>query len=88
MEHAGGTGGAGIPPFHVHPGHAFEGFELAQAPQSSVLLARCSCGAILDLADARFAPCPECSGEQPACRRCAGTASVIDHAALQWRSLG
>jgi hypothetical protein len=88
MERASGLGGDGIPPFHVHPGHAFEGFELAPGPESGLLLARCSCGAILDVACARFAPCPECSGDQPACPHCAGTASVIDHAALEWRRDG
>src|SRR4029079_11366759 len=70
----------GVPPFHVHPHHAFEGFEL----RDGLLLARCSCGDVLDVADARYAPCPDCDGTTDACTRCAGTGRVIDHAALEW----
>jgi hypothetical protein len=70
----------GIPPFHVHRGHDFEGFELVE----TLLLARCSCGAVLDVADAHFSACPDCVG-QGACPRCGGTGRVIDHAALEWR---
>jgi hypothetical protein len=78
-------GAGGIPPFHVHPGHAFEGFEVVERPGgAAVLLARCACGAVLDVADARFAVCPRCAGADPACRRCAGAGRVVDHAALQW----
>jgi hypothetical protein len=74
------TAGAGIGPFHVHRGHAFEGFELRP---DGVLTAICGCGATLDQADAAFAPCPSCAGEH--CRRCGGTGAVVDHAALAWQ---
>jgi hypothetical protein len=75
----------GIPPFHVHPCHVFEGFELVQrAGDAPLLLARCGCGAVLDVAEARFARCPECAGEGGACARCGGTGRIVDHAALQW----
>ena len=75
----------GIPPFHVHSGHSFEGFELLErAGNPPLLLARCGCGEVLDVAEARFAACPECSGGEGACARCAGTGRVVDHAALQW----
>jgi hypothetical protein len=76
----------GIPPFHVHPGHAFAGFELAVGSGgSAVLLARCDCGAVLDVAEARFAPCPDCGGRGAGCSRCGGDGRVVDHAALEWR---
>ncbi len=80
----------GVSSFHVHPGHAFEGFELVEdSGASSLLLARCDCGAVLDVAPARFAPCPDCRG-QPAgpspCARCGGRGRVIDHAALEWQT--
>lgn len=76
-----------IPPFHVHPGHAFEGFELVDRPDNvPVLVARCECGAVLDVADARFALCPACVGRKSTCPRCGGTGRVIDHAALEWRT--
>jgi hypothetical protein len=78
------AGAKGVPPFHVHPGHVFEGFELAEG--GTLLQARCGCGEVLDVAEARFADCPECGGRQAACSRCAGTGRVIDHAALEWRS--
>ncbi len=74
------TSGAGIGSFHVHRGHAFEGFELRRA---GVLVALCGCGATLDVATAVFAACPGCAGD--ACVRCAGTGEVVDHAALEWR---
>ncbi len=94
----------GVPPFHVHPGHLFEGFELVESesetptqvgretdvyrrfhvPPSPLLLARCSCGEVLDTAQARFARCPACGGSDTACARCGGTGRVIDHAALEW----
>jgi hypothetical protein len=77
--------GTGIPPFHVHPGHAFEGFELLErAGKSPLLLARCGCGTVLDVAEARFARCPECADRGGACARCEGTGRILDHAALQW----
>jgi hypothetical protein len=76
----------GIPPFHLHPGHSLDGFELVEPPKGEpVLLARCSCGEVLDVADARFARCAECLGRDDACARCGGTGRVVDHAALQWR---
>jgi hypothetical protein len=77
----------GIPPFHVHPGHAFEGFELVERQGASpVLLARCDCGVVLDAAIARFTRCPECSGPDAACVRCGGTGRVVDHTALEWQA--
>jgi hypothetical protein len=79
--------GDGIPPFHVHSGHAFDGFELIERTDAApVLLARCGCGAVLDIADARFAPCPECGGSGVGCVRCGGGGRVVDHAALRWRT--
>ncbi len=75
----------GVPPFHVHPGHLFEGFELLEPERETpVLLARCSCGEVLDTAQARFARCPGCHGAGGGCARCAGTGRVVDHAALEW----
>jgi len=73
-----------LAPFHVHPEHAFEGFELAGSPNATpMLVARCECGEVLDVAEARFAGCPECAGA--GCLRCGGTGRVVDHAALEWR---
>jgi hypothetical protein len=72
----------GVPAFHVHPGHGFEGFELVGG---SLLVARCDCGAVLDEAEACFTACPECGGRGGACARCGGSGQVIDHAALLWR---
>jgi hypothetical protein len=75
--------------FHVHAWHAFEGFELVEDPEAGpLLLARCECGVVLDVADARFVACPECGGRdrQSRCARCAGAGRVIDHAALEWRT--
>lgn len=75
----------GISAFHVHPGHAFEGFELVDRPTGPpMLVARCQCGEVLDIAAARFALCPECSGG--GCLRCGATGRVVDHAALEWRT--
>ncbi|MGB0095629.1 MAG: hypothetical protein WBP81_24205 [Solirubrobacteraceae bacterium] len=86
MVAGGGIGAQGIPSFHVHAGHAFDGFELVErAGPAPLLLARCGCGEVLDIADARFAPCPDCSGRDTDCRRCGGTGRVIDHAKLEWR---
>jgi hypothetical protein len=73
----------GVPPFHVHPGHVFEGFELSEG--EALLLARCGCGAVLDVAEARFAACPDCGGSDAGCPRCGGSGRVVDHAALLWR---
>jgi predicted RNA-binding Zn-ribbon protein involved in translation (DUF1610 family) len=73
-------------PFHVHRGHDFEGFEIEETQSRAVLLARCACGAVLDVADAVFAPCPACGGARAArCARCGGSGQVVDHAALRWR---
>jgi hypothetical protein len=71
---------SGVGSFHVHRGHAFEGFEL----RGGQLAALCACGSTLDVADAAFARCPVCAGAG-GCLRCAGTGVVIDHAALAWR---
>jgi hypothetical protein len=69
----------------AHPGHAFDGMRIvAAADGARLIVARCSCGAVLDVADAVFAPCPEHSG--PACARCAGSGEVVDHRALAWRA--
>jgi hypothetical protein len=76
------TAAEGLGSFHVHPGHAFEGFELRR---DRLLAALCECGATLDVADAAFAPCPECGGRSVGCLRCGGTGSIIDHSALDWR---
>jgi hypothetical protein len=74
----------GAPAFHVHSGHAFEGFELVGRPNTTpILVARCQCGEVLDVAEARFASCPECNGR--GCLRCGDTGRIVDHAALEWR---
>ena len=79
------TSAGGVPPFHVHPGHLFEGFELVEpAGEPPMLLACCSCGEVLDTAQARFARCPGCDGRGSDCARCGGTGRVVDHAALEW----
>ena len=67
-------------PFHVHLRHAFDGFEIV----GRLLVARCACGDVLDVADPEFAACHECEGEG-ACLRCGGSGLVVDHAALEWR---
>ncbi len=77
------AGQEGIGAFHVHRGHALEGFELV----GDLLVARCDCGETLDVADAAFARCDDCGGTGGhGCRRCGGTGFVIDHAALEWRA--
>ena len=76
----GGQQTAGIGAFHVHRGHAFDGFEL----RGGLLVALCACGTRLDTAEAAFEACPECSGARD-CLRCAGSGVVVDHAALVWR---
>lgn len=77
----------GIGPFHVHPGHAFEGFEIAEG----LLLTRCSCGQVLDGAVSEFGPCPSCEGageqEGESCLRCDGTGEVVQHEGLVWQQL-
>jgi hypothetical protein len=93
MEASGRIDAAGVPAFHVHAGHAFEGFELVDRGRASgsaptLLRALCACGKVLDVADAQFVRCPECSaggGDSGGCRRCGGTGRIIDHASLQWR---
>lgn len=76
------------PPFasgRAHPGHAFDGMRIAEAADGSRLIAaRCSCGEVIDVAEAAFAPCPEHSG--PECARCGGSGEVVDHRALSWRA--
>jgi len=69
------------PFFGVHPGHLFEGFELADGR----VVARCSCGAELGTAPAAYRACPECGGTGAGCSRCGGEGRVVDHAALVWR---
>jgi hypothetical protein len=86
MASSSGSGTGGVPAFHVHPGHAFAGFELVNGTDGiSVLVARCDCGEVLDVADAQFMECPDCSGQDAGCMRCGGSRQVVDHAALQWR---
>ena len=77
--------GRSLGPFHVHRGHRFEGFRIVERPGRTLLEARCECGAVLDVADAVFATCPECGGSARACARCGGTGLVVDHTALDWR---
>ncbi len=75
------TAPSGIGSFHVHRGHAFEGFELR--PDGD-LAALCSCGATLDVARRRVHGVPGLPGGV-ACARCGGSGAVVDHAALEWR---
>jgi len=72
---------AGIGSFHVHRGHAFDGFEL----RGGVLDALCSCGAVLDSAAVVLTVCDECGGSGRPCLRCGTTGKTIDHASLEWR---
>lgn len=79
-----------IGPFHVHAHHAFEGFTIEGRRGVVTLVARCDCGAALDVADAVFKDCPDCTGvddgvPSPGCSRCGGTGAVVDHSALTWR---
>jgi hypothetical protein len=48
-----------------------------------LISAHCSCGKVIDVAEAVFSPCPGCAG--PACPRCGGSGEVVDHRALAWR---
>jgi hypothetical protein len=58
---------------------------IAGAPDGSRLIAaRCSCGEVIDVAEAVFAPCADCAG--PECPRCGGSGEVVDHRALSWRA--
>ena len=75
----------GLTAFHVHPGHAFEGFSIEKRRGTTMLVATCACGAVLGVADAVFSPCPDCAGRGGACIRCGGTGQAVDHAALRWR---
>jgi hypothetical protein len=74
----------GVSAFHVHRGHRFEGFEIVDRSGLTMLVSRCDCGRVLDIADAAFEPCPACTGAV-GCFRCGGTGIVVDHAALSWR---
>ncbi|MDQ3784923.1 MAG: hypothetical protein M3360_08620 [Actinomycetota bacterium] len=74
--------------FHVHKGHAFEGFTIENRRGVVMLVARCDCGAALDVADAVFRDCPDCNEpgrEATNCGRCGATGIVVDHTALIWR---
>jgi hypothetical protein len=69
----------------AHPWHAFDGMRIVAAPDGGRLIAaRCSCGEVIDVADAVFAPCPEHTGA--GCLRCGGGGEVLDHRALAWRA--
>jgi hypothetical protein len=58
---------------------------IAGAPDGSRLIAaRCSCGEVIDVAEAVFASCAGCIG--PECPRCGGSGEVVDHRALAWRA--
>ena len=71
-------------PARIHPGHAFDGMRIvASGDGARLIVARCSCGAVLDVADPLFAPCSEHRGS--ACARCGGSGEVVDHRALVWR---
>jgi hypothetical protein len=72
---------AGIGSFHVHRGHAFDGFEL----RAGVVDALCSCGTVLDSATVVLTACDECAGSGRPCLRCGTTGKTIDHASLAWR---
>jgi hypothetical protein len=72
-------------PSRVHPGHEFEGFQIEQRSGRAIVVARCACGSVLDVADAAFARCPECDAGGRPCPRCGATGQIIDHAALRWR---
>ena len=72
------------PPFasaRAHPGHAFDGMCIVAAGDGTrVIVARCSCGDVLDVADAVFAPCGEHGGSK--CARCGGSGEIVDHRRL------
>ena len=76
------------PPFasaRAHPGHAFDGMCIVAAGDGTrVIVARCSCGDVLDVADAGFAPCGEHGGSK--CARCGGSGEIVDHRRLAWRA--
>jgi hypothetical protein len=58
--------------------------EIVDSVVPPIIVARCECGAALDVAAAVFVGCPRCSGRAGGCRRCGGTGEVVDHAALEW----
>ncbi len=69
----------------AHPWHAFDGMHIVAADDGTRLIAaRCSCGDVIDVAEAVFAPCADCAG--PECARCGGSGEVVDHRALRWRA--
>jgi hypothetical protein len=71
-------------PTRAHPWHAFDGMRILDGPRSSrLIVARCACGEVIDVADAVFAACADHAG--PGCPRCAGSGEVVDHRALAWR---
>jgi hypothetical protein len=70
--------------WRLHPDHAFGGMEIVDSVVPPAIVARCECGAALDVAIAVFATCPRCSGRAGGCRRCGDTGEVVDHAALEW----
>jgi hypothetical protein len=72
-------------PARAHPWHAFDGMRIVEAGDGQRLIAAgCSCGAVIDVAEAVFAPCPEHTGS--GCARCGGSGQVVDHRALAWRT--
>ena len=68
----------------LHRDHAFGGMEIIDSAPRAIV-ARCECGALLDVAEATLDTCPDCLGEPGDCLRCGGTGEVVDHAALEWR---
>jgi hypothetical protein len=69
----------------AHPWHDFDGMRIVDAADGTRLIAaRCSCGDVIDVAEAVFAACAGCSG--PGCARCGGSGEVVDHRALAWRA--
>ena len=68
----------------AHPWHDFDGMRIATAADGTRLIAaRCSCGDVIDVAEAVFAPCVDCGGLD--CGRCGGSGEIVDHRALAWR---
>jgi len=56
---------------------------LRAADGTRLIAARCSCGEVIDVADAVFSPCAGCAGG--GCARCGGSGEVVDHRSLAWR---
>jgi hypothetical protein len=69
----------------LHGDHAFGGMEIVESVGPRAIVARCECGVALDVAEAVFGVCPQCSSGGSGCRRCAGTREIVDHAALEWQ---